>query len=115
MNLTTRFTQRCFLLHLVNLRNHRTASMAFNSEETLPSGLDCASTRSQEGPVGKCAQVALITKQVCDEVGLKAFPKTSGSSGIHIYLPLKNPPTNTRRLRSLRGCWQEKLQGEHQR
>ena len=37
-------------------------------------------------------EVALITKAVCDEVGLNAFPKTSGSSGIHIYLPLK--PTN---------------------
>ena len=37
-------------------------------------------------------EVALITKKVCDEVGLKAFPKTSGSSGIHIYLPLK--PSN---------------------
>ena len=36
--------------------------------------------------------MALLTKAVCDEVGLKAFPKTSGSSGIHIYLPLK--PTN---------------------
>ena len=30
--------------------------------------------------------------KVCDEIGLNAFPKTSGSSGIHIYLPLK--PTN---------------------
>ena len=34
----------------------------------------------------------MTTKKVCDEIGLKAFPKTSGSSGIHIYLPLK--PTN---------------------
>jgi bifunctional non-homologous end joining protein LigD len=37
-------------------------------------------------------EVALITKSVCDELELKAFPKTSGSSGIHIYIPLK--PTN---------------------
>jgi bifunctional non-homologous end joining protein LigD len=37
-------------------------------------------------------EVALVTKAVCDEVGLNAFPKTSGSSGIHIYLPVK--PTN---------------------
>ena len=34
-------------------------------------------------------EVALITKSVCDELGLTAFPKTSGSSGIHIYVPLK--------------------------
>jgi bifunctional non-homologous end joining protein LigD len=37
-------------------------------------------------------QVALVVKQVSDEIGLHAFPKTSGSSGIHIYFPLN--PTN---------------------
>lgn len=37
-------------------------------------------------------QVALVVKAVADEIGLQAFPKTSGSSGIHIYVPLK--PTN---------------------
>ena len=33
--------------------------------------------------------VALVCKEVLDELGLPSFPKTSGSSGIHIYLPLK--------------------------
>src|SRR5438552_15293115 len=33
--------------------------------------------------------VALVCKEVFDELGLPSFPKTSGSSGIHIYLPLK--------------------------
>src|SRR5882724_3672906 len=33
--------------------------------------------------------VALICKEVFDELGLPSFPKTSGSSGIHVYLPLK--------------------------
>ncbi|HUS12631.1 MAG TPA: non-homologous end-joining DNA ligase [Pyrinomonadaceae bacterium] len=46
----------------------------------------------KQAPWENVLQVALITKQVCDEVGLTAFPKTSGSSGIHIYVPLK--PTN---------------------
>ena len=37
-------------------------------------------------------QVALVVKAVAHEIGLQGFPKTSGSSGIHIYVPLK--PTN---------------------
>jgi len=46
----------------------------------------------KQAPWENVLQVALLTKKVCDEIGLVAFPKTSGSSGIHIYLPLK--PTN---------------------
>src|SRR2546425_11471921 len=42
-------------------------------------------------------QVALVCKEVLDEVGLSAFPKTSGSSGIHVYLPLK-PKHNYRNI-----------------
>src|SRR6202171_1088190 len=34
-------------------------------------------------------EVALMCKEVLDELDLPAFPKTSGSSGIHIYVPLK--------------------------
>ena len=33
--------------------------------------------------------VALVCREVFDELGLPAFPKTSGSTGIHIYVPLK--------------------------
>ena len=43
----------------------------------------------KQAPWENVLQVALVTKAVCDEIGFKAFPKTSGSSGIHIYLPLK--------------------------
>ena len=34
-------------------------------------------------------KIALEVKKVLDEVGLKGYPKTSGSSGIHIYVPIK--------------------------
>jgi bifunctional non-homologous end joining protein LigD len=43
----------------------------------------------KQAPWENVLAVALVCKQVLDELGLPAFPKTSGSSGIHIYLPLK--------------------------
>ena len=46
----------------------------------------------KRAPWENVLQVALVVKDVAGEVGLQAFPKTSGSSGIHIYVPLK--PTN---------------------
>lgn len=43
----------------------------------------------KQAPWKNVLEVALVCKEVLDEVGLPSFPKTSGSSGIHIYLPLK--------------------------
>ncbi len=43
----------------------------------------------KSAPWENVLQVALLVKQVADEIGLEAFPKTSGSSGVHIYVPLK--------------------------
>jgi bifunctional non-homologous end joining protein LigD len=39
-------------------------------------------------PFTRVVEVALHVKQVLDEFGLHAIPKTSGASGIHIVLPL---------------------------
>jgi bifunctional non-homologous end joining protein LigD len=46
----------------------------------------------KKAPWENVLQVALMVKEVADEIGLDVFPKTSGSSGLHIYMPLK--PTN---------------------
>ena len=43
----------------------------------------------KQAPWKNVLEVALVCQEIFDEVGLKAFPKTSGSSGIHIYVPLK--------------------------
>src|SRR5438094_3284221 len=34
-------------------------------------------------------KIALVVKDVMDELGLKSFPKTSGSTGLHILAPIK--------------------------
>jgi bifunctional non-homologous end joining protein LigD len=43
----------------------------------------------KQAPWQNVLDVALVCKEVLDELGLPGFPKTSGSSGIHVYLPLK--------------------------
>jgi DNA ligase D len=43
----------------------------------------------KQAPWKNVLEVALICKEVFDELDLPSFPKTSGSSGIHVYLPLK--------------------------
>src|SRR5438132_10871298 len=43
----------------------------------------------KQAPWKNVLEVALVCKEILDELGLPAFPKTSGSSGIHVYLPLK--------------------------
>ena len=40
-----------------------------------------------------CCQVALQLKAVFDSLKLKSFPKTSGSKGMQIYVPLNTPVT----------------------
>lgn len=36
----------------------------------------------------KVIEVARTVKEVCDEWGIEAYPKTSGKTGLHIYIPL---------------------------
>lgn len=38
-------------------------------------------------------RVALALKEICDEIGLPSFVKTSGSSGLHVLLPLGRKTT----------------------
>ncbi len=38
-------------------------------------------------------EMALLIKNVFDQLNLRSYPKTSGSEGLHIYLPLQNSYT----------------------
>ena len=86
------FTTVASLLYFVNLgtiEQHpwHSTTKKLDNPDWIAIDLD-----PKQAPWENVLQVAMITKKVCDEIGLNAFPKTSGSSGIHIYLPLK--PTN---------------------
>jgi bifunctional non-homologous end joining protein LigD len=77
------------LLHFVNLgtiEQHPWHSTVKRLDKPDWIAIDLDPKRA---PWENVLQVALVVKEVADEVGLTAFPKTSGSSGIHIYVPLK--------------------------
>jgi bifunctional non-homologous end joining protein LigD len=86
------YTTLASLLHFVNqatIEQHpwHSTTKSLDKPDWIAIDLD-----PKQAPWENVLEVAKITKAVCDEVGLNSFPKTSGSSGLHIYLPLK--PTN---------------------
>jgi bifunctional non-homologous end joining protein LigD len=42
----------------------------------------------------ECGQVALAIRDALDGLGLACYPKTSGSKGLQLYLPLNTPTTH---------------------
>jgi bifunctional non-homologous end joining protein LigD len=77
------------LLHFVNLgaiEQHpwHSTTKRLDKPDWIAIDLD-----PKKAPWENVLQVALKVKEVADEIGLEVFPKTSGSSGLHIYLPLK--------------------------
>lgn len=86
------FSTIASVLHFVNLGNieqhpwHSTVKH-LDKPDWIAIDLD-----PKSAPWENVLEVALKVKEVADEIGLEVFPKTSGSSGLHIYVPLK--PTN---------------------
>jgi bifunctional non-homologous end joining protein LigD len=86
------YTNMASLLHFVNLgtiEQHpwHSTTKHLDQPDWIAIDLD-----PKKAPWENVLQVALTVKEVADEIGLEAFPKTSGSSGLHIYVPLK--PSN---------------------
>ncbi len=48
----------------------------------------------KEAPFTDVVQVALATRELCDDIELPAFIKTSGSSGLHIMIPMGRQVTH---------------------
>jgi bifunctional non-homologous end joining protein LigD len=44
---------------------------------------------SREGQWPYVREIALVVRDVMDEIGLAAYPKTSGATGLHIMAPIK--------------------------
>jgi bifunctional non-homologous end joining protein LigD len=60
----------------------------------------------------QCAQVGLWVRAIFDHFGLRSFPKTSGSKGMQIYIPL-NSKTSYEQTKSFAHAVARLLEHEH--
>jgi bifunctional non-homologous end joining protein LigD len=59
-----------------------------------------------------CCKVGLWLKEILDALGLKSFPKTSGSKGLQVFVPLNTPVTYDKTKAFARAI-AERLEQEH--
>jgi bifunctional non-homologous end joining protein LigD len=73
------------------------ASLEIHPSLALGKDIDCPTMMVFDldpGPpanIVQCAQVGLWLREIFDHWGLESFPKTSGSKGLQIYIPLNTP------------------------
>jgi len=83
------FTTTASLLHFVNLGNIEQHPWHSTTKHLTKPDWVAIDLDPKQAPWESVLQVALTVKQVCEELKLTGFPKTSGSSGMHVYIPLK--------------------------
>ena len=72
--------------NLADLELHTSLSLAREIERPTMMAFDL-----DPGPpatIVECTEVALWLRELFDELGLESFPKTSGSKGLQVYVPL---------------------------
>jgi bifunctional non-homologous end joining protein LigD len=73
------------------------ASIELHPSLSLAKDIECPTTMVFDldpGPpanIVQCAQVGVWLREIFDHFGLQCFPKTSGSKGMQIYVPLHTP------------------------
>jgi bifunctional non-homologous end joining protein LigD len=78
-----------WLANLADLELHTSLARAANPQEPTILAFDL-----DPGPpatIVECARVALRLRDVFDHFGMRQFPKTSGSKGMQVYVPLNVP------------------------
>ena len=80
-----------WVANLASLELHTSLSCA--SDVSRPTTLVFDLDPGPPATVVECGRVACWLREVLDELGLRAFPKTSGSKGLQLYVPLNTAVT----------------------
>jgi len=80
-----------WLANLADLELH--TSLALAVDVTAPTIVAFDLDPGPPATIVECAEVALRLREAFQHLGLEAFPKTSGSKGMQVYVPLNTPAT----------------------
>jgi bifunctional non-homologous end joining protein LigD len=99
-----------WVANLAALELHPSLSLAKNIScpRTMVFDLDPGPPAS----IVQCCQVAFWLREIFEHFGLKSFPKTSGSKGLQIYVPL-NTPTSYDVTKPFAHALARLLEGDH--
>jgi len=78
-----------WLANLAALELH--PSLALADDVTCPTEMVFDLDPGPPANIVQCCQVAFWLREIFDHFGLQSFPKTSGSKGLQIYVPLNTP------------------------
>ena len=80
-----------WLANLADLELH--TSLALYHDVKAPTLIAFDLDPGPPATIVECAEVALRLREAFEHLGLEAFPKTSGSKGMQVYVPLNTPTT----------------------
>jgi|HubBroStandDraft_1064217.scaffolds.fasta_scaffold00722_6 bifunctional non-homologous end joining protein LigD len=80
-----------WLANLAALELH--PSLALATDITCPTEMVFDLDPGPPANIVQCCQVGMWLREIFEHFGLKSFPKTSGSKGLQIYVPLNTPTT----------------------
>jgi bifunctional non-homologous end joining protein LigD len=78
-----------WLANLADLELHTSLALAERYDQPTVIAFDL-----DPGPpatIVECSEVALMLRELLGQLGLEAWPKTSGSKGMQVYVPLNTP------------------------
>jgi bifunctional non-homologous end joining protein LigD len=80
-----------WLANLADLELH--TSLARADDIRRPTALAFDLDPGEPATIVECCRVALLLEGMFRGLGLQSFPKTSGSKGLQVYVPLNSPTT----------------------
>jgi len=79
-----------WLANLADIELHTSLSLADPIERPTMMVFDL-DPGAPQADIVQCCQVSVWLREIFDPLGLESFPKTSGSKGLQVYVPLNGP------------------------